>query len=218
MAWENLTVGQWASLAWGIEAGRLMQAPGLFLLGFVLGRQDFFLQNDRNAMFWTRGMLLSLAGAVAFYVVMSLPDLPAPVHTVFTMWHNVCFTGVWVAGFVLLYRLEYFRKVTVPLLTYGRMSLTNYVSQSLIGSLIFFPYALGLAPYCGYLASFTIGCAAMAGQIWFCRWWLERAPLRGAGRAVAPATWLGAGKGGQAGSPVETVIFSGTGYFAGTWS
>ena len=25
----------------------------------------------------------------------------------------------------LLYRLEYFRKVTVPLLTYGRMSLTN---------------------------------------------------------------------------------------------
>ena len=26
MAWENLTTGQWASLAWGIEAGRLMQA------------------------------------------------------------------------------------------------------------------------------------------------------------------------------------------------
>ena len=25
MAWENLTTGQWASLAWGIEAGRLMQ-------------------------------------------------------------------------------------------------------------------------------------------------------------------------------------------------
>ena len=53
------------------------------------------------------------------------------------------------AGFVLLYRLEYFRKATAPLLTYGRMSLTNYVSQSVIGSLIFFPYALGMAPYCG---------------------------------------------------------------------
>lgn len=85
MARENLTVGQWASLAWGIEAGRLMQAPGLFLLGFVLGRQDFFLQNDGNAVFWTRGLLLSLAGAVAFYVVMSLPGLPAPLHTVFSM-------------------------------------------------------------------------------------------------------------------------------------
>ena len=35
------------------------------------------------------------------------------------------------------------------------MSLTNYVSQSVIGSLIFFPYALGLAPYCGYLTSFA---------------------------------------------------------------
>lgn len=146
MAWENLTTGQWASLAWGIEAGRLMQAPGLFLLGFVLGRQDFFLQNDGTAAFWTRGLLFSLVGAGIFYVVMCLPGLPGPVHTVFNMWHNACFTGVWVAGFVLLYRLEYFRKATAPLLTYGRMSLTNYVSQSVIGSLIFFPYALGLAP------------------------------------------------------------------------
>lgn len=169
-------------------------------------------------MFWTRGMLLSLAGAVAFYVVMSLPDLPAPVHTVFTMWHNVCFTGVWVAGFVLLYRLEYFRKVTVPLLTYGRMSLTNYVSQSLIGSLIFFPYALGLAPYCGYLASFTIGCAAHGRADMVLPLVAGAAPLRGAGRAVAPGNLAGRRKGGQAGSPVETVIFSGTGYFAGTWS
>lgn len=194
MARENLTVGQWASLAWGIEAGRLMQAPGLFLLGFVLGRQDFFLQNDGNAVFWTRGLLLSLAGAVAFYVVMSLPGLPAPLHTVFSMWHNVCFTGLWVAGFVLLYRLEYFRKMTVPLLTYGRMSLTNYVSQSMIGSLIFFPYALGLAPYCGYLASFVIGCAAMAGQIWFCRWWLERHRYGVLEGWWHRATWMDAGK------------------------
>ena len=79
MAWENLTTGQWASLAWGIEAGRLMQAPGLFLLGFVLGRQDFFLQNDGTAVFWTRGLLFSLAGTCAFYVVMCLPGLPGPV-------------------------------------------------------------------------------------------------------------------------------------------
>ena len=194
MAWENLTVGQWASLAWGIEAGRLMQAPGLFLLGFVLGRQEFFLQNDRNAVFWTRAILLSLAGTVTFYVVMDLPGLSGPLHTIFTMWHNVCFTGVWVAAFVLLYRLEYFRKVTVPLLTYGRMSLTNYVSQSMIGSLIFFPCALGLAPYCGYLASFAIGCVAMVGQIWFCRWWLERHRYGVLEGLWHRATWMHAGK------------------------
>lgn len=149
MAWENLTTGQWASLAWGIEAGRLMQAPGLFLLGFVLGRQDFFLQNDGMAAFWTRGLLFSLVGAGIFYVVMCLPGLPGPVHTVFNMWHNACFTGVWVAGFVLLYRLEYFRKATAPLLTYGRMSLTNYVSQSVIGSLIFSRMRWGWLPTAG---------------------------------------------------------------------
>lgn len=193
MAWENLTVGQWP--VWpGVLRPAPDAAPGLFLLGFVLGRQEFFLQNDRNAVFWTRAILLSLAGTVTFYVVMDLPGLSGPLHTIFTMWHNVCFTGVWVAAFVLLYRLEYFRKVTVPLLTYGRMSLTNYVSQSMIGSLIFFPYALGLAPYCGYLASFAIGCVAMVGQIWFCRWWLERHRYGVLEGLWHRATWMHAGK------------------------
>ena len=74
------------------------------------------------------------------------------------------------------------------------MSLTNYVSQSVIGSLIFFPYALGLAPYCGYLASFVVGFAAMTGQIWFCRWWLERHRYGVLEGLWHRATWLAAGK------------------------
>ena len=162
--------------------------------GICVHLSSNFLQNDGTAVFWTRGLLFSLAGTCAFYVVMCLPGLPGPVHTVFNMWHNVCFTGVWVAGFVLLYRLEYFRKATAPLLTYGRMSLTNYVSQSVFGSLIFFPYALGMAPYCGYLVSFAVGFAAMTGQIWFCRWWLERHRYGVLEGLWHRATWLAAGK------------------------
>ena len=37
------------------------------------------------------------------------------------------------------------------------MSLTNYISQSIIGSLIFFPYALGLASTLGIAWSFVVG-------------------------------------------------------------
>ena len=106
------------------------------------------------------------------------------------MWHNVSFTGIWVAAFVLLYRLEYFRKMTAGLTFYGKMSLTNYISQSIIGSLIFFPYALGLAPYLGYLNSFLVGLVIMLLQIRFCQWWLARhkyGPLEGLWHR---ATWI----------------------------
>ena len=37
------------------------------------------------------------------------------------------------------------------------MSLTNYISQSIIGAFIFFPIGLNLSPYLGYSASLIVG-------------------------------------------------------------
>ncbi|MGL5228236.1 MAG: DUF418 domain-containing protein, partial [Bacteroidales bacterium] len=66
-----------------------------------------------------------------------------------------------------------FRKMTDGLRFYGRMSLTNYVSQSIIGSLIFFPYALGLASVLNVCMSLITGIIVMLLQIYFCRIWLR---------------------------------------------
>lgn len=191
MAWKNLTAGQCASFLWGVDAGRLMQAPGLFITGFILGRGDFFLPGERHGIFWMRTLLISITGAFVAYVAMVQPNINAPLKTIFTMWHNVCFSGIWVAGFVLLYRLEAFRELTDGLRFYGKMSLTNYVSQSVLGALIFFPFALGLAPHLGYIASFAVGFVAMLAQIRFCRWWLSHhtyGPLEGLWHRW---TWIG---------------------------
>lgn len=81
--------------------------------------------------------MISAVVSFTFFIAKEVPTLYTPVKTIFTMWHNVSFTGIWVAAFVLLYRLEYFRKMTAGLTFYGKMSLTNYISQSIIGSLIF---------------------------------------------------------------------------------
>ncbi len=37
------------------------------------------------------------------------------------------------------------------------MSLTNYISQSIIGVFIYFPIGLNLTPYCGYTFSLLVG-------------------------------------------------------------
>ena len=105
---------------------------------------------------------------------------------------KLAFTAVLAASFVLLYRTARFRRVTDGLRFYGRMSLTNYIAQSVVGALIFFPFGLGLASRCGYALSLVIGVAVFVLQAAFCRWWLRghrQGPLESLWHRL---TWLGA--------------------------
>ena len=52
------------------------------------------------------------------------------------------------------------------------MSLTNYITQSIAGAIIYFPFGLYLAPYCGYTLSLFIGFVLFLLQVQFCKWWL----------------------------------------------
>ena len=54
------------------------------------------------------------------------------------MWQKFAFTVVLVASFVLLYQKDSFKKLTTSLRFYGKMSLTNYISQSIMGAIIYF--------------------------------------------------------------------------------
>lgn len=169
MILANITTGQYASLFWAVDAGRLLQAPGLFILGMILARGDYF---TRHIDFWIRIFVTGLLASFVLYVAKSC--VKDSLQTIFTMWYNIAFTTILVSMFVILYKNELFRRMTNGLCFYGRMSLTNYVSQSFIGSLIFFPYALGLASYLGVAWSFVVGLVVMCIQIRFCRWWLKK--------------------------------------------
>ena len=89
------------------------------------------------------------------------------------MWQKLAFTFVLVSSFVLLYQNKSFQQRVSNLRSYGRMSLTNYVSQSIIGAIIYFPFALYLAPYCGYFVSLLIGFMVFFAQVSFCKWWFN---------------------------------------------
>ena len=111
--------------------------------------------------------------------------------TVFDMWHKLAFTLVLVASFVLLYQFGRVRDVASRLCPYGRMSLTNYVSQSLVGALVFFPLGLYLAPHCGAALSLLVGFGVFALQLCFCKWWLKthkQGPLEALWYRL---TWMG---------------------------
>jgi len=56
---------------------------------------------------------------------------------------------------------------------FGKMSLTNYIMQSILGSFIFYGYGLSLSKQCGITLSFIIGITMLVLQYYFCIWWLK---------------------------------------------
>ena len=175
----NITLGQKASLLWAVNAGRFVQTAGLFLLGFYIGRKQLFAATEKNLRFWVKTLIIS---AVAFAPLYTLKELvmdndaivQQTVGAAFDMWQKLAFTLVLIASFILLYQRRKFSAAVVGLRFYGRMSLTNYISQSIIGAIVYFPFGLYLAPRCGYTISLLIGFFVFLLQVKFCTWWLAR--------------------------------------------
>jgi len=193
---QNITLGQKATLCWALSAGRFWQTAGLFLFGLYVGRKQLFLSNENNTRFWIKALMISAIVFGPLYQIKELmmaesPLIQSTVGIVFDMWQKLTFTVVLVSSFYLLYQTKNFQKAVSNLRTYGKMSLTNYIGQSIMGSLIYFPFGLFLAPYYGYFISALIGIALIIIQIIFCKWWLKshkQGPLE---RIWHKLTWLG---------------------------
>lgn len=194
---ENMTLGQKASLFWAIGAGRVFQTAGLFLLGCLIGRKKLFISSECNIKFWTKALIFSSILFLPLYLIntdimtQSSEIIQQTAGVAFDMWQKLAFTIVLIASFFLLYQQTSFQKLTTNLRLYGRMSLSNYVMQSVFGALIYFPIGLYLAPYCGYALSLIIGFAIFLIQIMFCKWWLSTHPQGPLETIWHKLTWLG---------------------------
>ena len=96
-----------------------------------------------------------------------------------------------VSGFIVLYRTKIYHKTLDIFSSYGKMSLTNYIMQSIIGSCIYYSFGLGLYKYSGVVYSFLIGLALAILQGIFSSWWMKnhkQGPLEWIWHKL---TWLG---------------------------
>ncbi len=204
--WEmvkmNFTIGQLASLNWAWCYGRVFQTCALFVLGLWIGRMGYFDSSSETALgrsrsFWTYVLCFSLPLAVAFYFVkafvfalVSQPLMLDSLKTILNSWYNFCFMLTMVSAFLLLYWMGKgkIQKILVP---YGRMSLTDYIMQSVIGSFLYFGYGLALHQYCGTTVSLLVGIVFFLLQLAFSHWWFrhfKRGPLETLWHKL---TWLG---------------------------
>lgn len=95
------------------------------------------------------------------------------IKTIETSWTNISFMLVLMSGFVLLFHSKHVHKKLDIFSPMGRMSLSNYIFQSIIGASIYYGFGLGLYKYTGASFSLIIGILCSILLIYFSKWWLK---------------------------------------------
>ena len=106
------------------------------------------------------------------------------------IWNLAILMVILSAAVLLWYRFEGFRSVFGKLGFFGRMSLTNYLLQSAVGSLIFCGFGLSFYNKVGITYAVLIGLLMVVAQYAFCRLWFrthQRGPFESLWRRL---TWL----------------------------
>lgn len=178
---SNLWDGQLFSLFWAWDYGRICQTASLFMLGMLMGRKGLFRHISENKVFWQRSFIIALICFVPLYLMAaSVPGMfenrmmSGSINTILSSLRNFSFMSVLVASFVFLWQQASAMKVLNLLAPYGKMSLTNYLTQSLVGSFVYYGYGLSMYDDLGITASFGVGILMFLIQISFCHWWLKR--------------------------------------------
>lgn len=177
----NTLYGHKVSLMWAYDVGRLVQTGGLFVFGYWLGKKELFVDNERSIRFWKRALAIGASVFVPFFLLernfADLTDTKIHAQTllkVVDMYGNLALTAVLVASFILLYKTKFFKQIAGGLRYCGRMSLTAYVLQSMIGGFVFFGYGLGIGPSMLHTKSLAVGILLFAILFYFCKFWINK--------------------------------------------
>jgi uncharacterized protein len=176
----NLTNGKTGVFIWCWEEGRVFQTMSLFMLGMLAGRKGLFGISPANKKFWKKTLIVATLCFIPLYICkINTPTwihsvaIHRPLTTIITSWSNVAFMLVLVAGFVLLFQQVYIQSVLKVFSSYGKMSMSNYIMQSMLGSFIYYGFGLSLYKYTGAAYCILIGLILAILQGIFSFWWMK---------------------------------------------
>lgn len=197
VAIAGLRHGQQVNFLWAIENGRLTQTIFFFLVGIMLGRRRLFYNEGNNLALWKKVLR---GAAVAFVILVPLyyivpkqfdsACISNSLNVMLNMWKNLSMMLMIVSGITLLYYQTDAKKWLIRIAPYGKMSLTNYLSQSIFGAMLFYNWGFGLFRYCGHTVALLMGAGFIVLQYLFCTWWLKnhrRGPFE---ELWARLTWI----------------------------
>ena len=201
--WEVFRSNAWSGHLMKMEfqvgvGSRAYLTFGFFLLGLWFGRTGYFRRYTDLARQTRRALWFSVAGLLLFTLLAGLifmqmgpnPDFNSGwAMTGLTVLDlgNLGMTGLILSGFMLLYRKPWWQKALGHFAPFGRMALTNYVAQSVIGTFFFYGWGLGLLGEMRNSYALLLALVIICLQMRLSRWWLKRfryGPLEWAWRSL----------------------------------
>lgn len=172
--WEH-RITEWMA---SFTSGRMFQIGAWTFMGLIAARRGYFTDLRRYVVV----NMIMLCSASIGYVIMALTSPgTGPWLVPITRWKEMLLVVIYITAAMLI--AAYWQRLRQPSLlsAYGRMSLTNYTSQGIIGAVLF--YGFGAAFY-RYGASFSlmIGVFILIAQLVFTYYWSKqslRGPLEG---------------------------------------
>lgn len=173
--------------AYQVNSGRGFITFGFFLLGMLAGRMQWFINIEQNQPLFKKVLKKSswvllaallcgvVLGAIVFALKIDMQKTP------FAGWtggfilelFNTSLTLIYITGISLLMVKPKWEERLKPLASIGKMALTVYLSQSIIGVFLFFNVGLGLFTLTSPAQNALLCIAFFAIQIFVCRWWLH---------------------------------------------
>ncbi len=183
-----------------IPSGRPFKILGLFFLGSYLYNIQFF---TKGALKWKNALIFSIIGVSFTAISMQLKGGPAEfsknwgdvlsrlVHEIgqinLSLFY-ICFLAILVNKFPKFYLFTWLKN-------YGRMSLTSYVGQTVLGIFIFYPF-VNLFEYFGLLSLesiYYIGATMLTLQLLYSNLWFiyyKFGPIEWIWRCATLKKWL----------------------------
>lgn len=184
-------------LNYQINSGRGFITFGFFLLGMLAGRMQWFSQVEQHRALFKQ--VLKRSGWVLLIALLAGIAIGASTFILKTDFQKMPLMG-WAGGFILEFlnaslTLIYITGISLlmlkpkwetrlkPLASVGKMALSTYLSQSIIGVFLFFNIGLGLFTLTSPGQNALLCIAIFGIQIFICRWWLKHF-------SYGPVEWL----------------------------
>lgn len=164
--------------------GGIVDAPHLFtlfLLGLYAGKRRILHEPAKHLpllrrVFWW-GLGIGLVGnALLLIAFEDFQTLPGPVSALITFVDTFgvpALSFAYLSGLSLLLQQTRWRSLFSPIAAVGQMALTNYILQSLISTLLFYSYGLGLSSKASPLQVVGLTVLIYALQIPFSNLWMR---------------------------------------------
>ncbi len=163
---------------------RVPKVLGMFLIGYVVGRSDFYrnISQHKKLLYWiiAGGLAIGLPANyfLAYYMSNHMGDyfqlkIKGLYQTIAYALGVVPLALAYVGILMLLFQRGWGKKLLLPLAPAGKMAFSNYVTQSLIGNFVFLGAGLGYMRQVGPVYYTLFGIMVFIFQVILSTVWLK---------------------------------------------